>query len=325
MIRKTAGRDHAEGRSMTASPLLEANVRRWAPVVGAILLLLGACQPDLPQMDPEVHRAEIQAWHARRLEELRQPDGWLSVIGLDWLEPGENTFGSDSANAVVFPPLPGVPGRAGSFVLEGDVVRMEVEPGAEVTNEGQPVTSLILYPTEGRRPVTPHLASLRWQVIQRQDLIGIRLRDTANAAIQELEDIETFPVSLDWRIPARFDRYDPPRMLEVPNVLGQISEQPSPGAVVFRVAGRRLRLDVTGNPEGASFSIVFGDLTNGIETYGGGRFLEVDAPDETGWTFIDFNKAYNPPCVFTAYATCPLPTPENRLTVRIEAGEMGGH
>lgn len=323
MTRQTA-RCHSKNPSMTGL-WSQAFSRLWTPLGGVFLLLLGACQPDLPRMDPEVHRAEIQAWHARRLEGLRQPDGWLSVVGLDWLEPGENTFGSDSTNAVVFPPLPGVPGRAGSFFVEGDVVRMEVQPGVPVTNGGEPVRSLVLFGGEASRSVSPHLASLRWQVIQRQDLIGIRLRDTANAAIGELKDIETFPVSLDWRIPARFDRYDPPRMLQVPNVLGQISDQPSPGAVVFRVGGERLRLDVTGDPEGDSFSIVFGDLTNGIETYGGGRFLEVAAPDESGWTFIDFNRAYNPPCVFTDFATCPLPTPENRLPVRIEAGEMGGH
>jgi uncharacterized protein (DUF1684 family) len=182
-----------------------------------------------------------------------------------------------------------------------------------------------LYSPDLRRPPSPRLASLQWQVIQRQDLIGIRLRDTANAAIREFQGIESFPVSIDWRIPARFDRYDPPRVIEVPNVLGQISEQPSPGAVVFRVGGERLRLDVTGNPEGDSFSIVFGDMTNGIETYGGGRFLEVEAPDEEGRLFIDFNRAYNPPCVFTAFATCPLPSRENNLSVRIEAGEKSGH
>ena len=292
----------------------------WIASFGSI-----GCEPDLPQMDPEVHRSGIQAWQSRRLEELRQPDGWLSVIGLDWLEPGENTFGSDSTNTVVFPALPGVPGRVGSFFLEDGAVRMEVAPGVQVTHEGEPVTSLALFSSEGGRPATARLASLRWEVIQRQELIGIRLRDTANAAIEAFQGIEIFPVSLDWRIPARFDRYEPPRMIDVPNVLGQISPQPSPGAVVFRVGGESLRLDVTGNPEGRSFSVVFGDETNGLETYGGGRFLTVDAPDENGRLFIDFNKAYNPPCVFTAFATCPLPSPQNRLPVRIEAGEMAGH
>jgi uncharacterized protein (DUF1684 family) len=280
-------------------------------------------------MEPEVLQAEIDAWQARRVEGLKAPTGWISVIGLDWLEPGESTFGSDPSNTVIFPALPDVPGQVGSFFLEGNTVRMEVVPGVEVTHEGEPVTSLILFSEEIGRAPTVHLGSLRWQVIQRQDLIGIRLRDTANAAIQAFPGIEMFPVSVDWRIPARFDRYDPPRMIEVPNVLGQISTQPSPGAVTFRVDGKRFRLDVTGNPEGRSFSVVFGDETNGLETYGGGRFLTVDAPDENGNLFIDFNRAYNPPCVFTEFATCPLPPPQNRLQVRIEAGEkvegLGGH
>ncbi len=297
------------------------------PAIVAALTVFGAvaCAPDLPQMDPEVHRSEIEDWQVGRVEGLKAPDGWLSVVGLDWLDPGENTVGTDSSNAIVFPPVPGVPARIGSFFLEDGVVRMEVEPGVAVTHDGDAVSSLTLFPGEGGRPPTVRLASLRWQVIQRQDLIGIRLRDTANAAIAEFEGISMFPVSLDWRIPATFDRYDPPRMIEVPNVLGQISEQPSPGAVVFRVGGERLRLDVTGNPGGQSFSVVFGDETNGLETYGGGRFLTVPAPDEEGRLVIDFNRSYNPPCVFTAFATCPLPPPQNKLPVRIEAGEMGRH
>ena len=299
--------------------------RSIALLVPACLLAILGCEPDLPQMDPQVHSSEIQAWQVRRMDGLKAPTGWLSVIGLDWLEAGENAFGSDSSNAVVFPALSGVPGRAGSFFLEDGSVRMEVDPGVQITNEGEPVTSLTLYSSEGGRPPTVHLASLQWQVIQRQDLIGIRLRDTANAAIAAFEGIEMFPVSLDWRIPARFERYDPPRIIEVPNVLGQITPQPSPGAVVFRVGGERFRIDVTGNPEGRSLSAVFGDETNGLETYGGGRFLTVDTPDEDGRLFIDFNRAYNPPCVFTEFATCPLPPAQNKLPVRIEAGEMGGH
>lgn len=284
-----------------------------------------ACQEDLPQMDPDLHLAEIQAWQSRRVEGLKSPTGWLSVIGLDWLEPGENTFGSDPSNDVVFPEIEGVPARAGSFFLENDQVRMDVEPGVPITMGGDPVTTLMLYSNEGGRPPTVHLASLQWQVIQRQDLIGIRLRDTANPAIEAFEGIEMFPVVLDWRIPARFEPYDPPRMIEVPNVLGQITPQPSPGAVVFRVGGKKFSLDVTGNPEGRSFSIVFGDETNGLESYGGGRFLSVDAPDEQGRLYIDFNRANNPPCVFTEFATCPLPPRQNILPVRIEAGEMGRH
>jgi uncharacterized protein (DUF1684 family) len=137
--------------------------------------------------------------------------------------------------------------------------------------------------------------------------------------------VETFPVSLDWVIPARFDRYRRPKTISVPNVLGTINEQPSPGAVVFEVEGQEYRLDVTGDSDADSFFIIFSDGTSGQETYAAGRFLYVPAPDEEGRLLIDFNRAHNPPCVFTDFATCPLPPEQNVLQVRIEAGELDYH
>ena len=297
---------------------------RTLTALGCLAPTLG-CAPDLPLPDPATHRAGIQAWQAERFAELREPEGWLSVVGLYWLEPGDNSFGADSSNDVVFPGGSSVPPRAGSFVLDGDAVRMEVDPGVSITHQGAPVTSLLLASDMSGTPTVARMGSLLWYVIERQELKGIRLKDTANAPIAQFAGVESFPVNLEWYIPARFDRYDPPRVIEIPNVLGMVTEQPSPGAVVFRVAGRQYRLDVTGDPEAARFSLVFGDRTNGQETYGGGRFLDVEAPDERGRTFIDFNRAYNPPCVFTAFATCPLPPAQNRLAVRIEAGERMYH
>ncbi len=299
-------------------------LRPLTPLILALSVSAG-CEPEPTQMDPDVHRSEIQAWQASRLAALREPDGWLSVVGLYWLEPGENSFGTDSSNAIVFPSLPGVPPRIGSLFLEDGVVRMEVAGAVAVTVENEPVTRVVLYRQENGQPRRARLGSLSWQVLQRQNLIGIRVRDSENPAIQEFEGIDMFPVDLAWRVPARFERYDPPRIIEVPNILGQITQQPSPGAVVFRVNGERHRLDVTGEPGAESFFLVFGDETNGLESYGGGRFLTVPAPDENGRLFVDFNQAYNPPCVFTEFATCPLPPPQNKLPVRIEAGEMSGH
>lgn len=279
---------------------------------------------QMREMDPETHLSEIKAWHSDRLVELKKPDGWLSVIGLHWLEPGENTFGSDPSNAVIFPDLPGIPGRIGSFYVEKSVVRMVVQPDVNVTIQDEPVTDSFIF-GKSKKPIIVSLEPLHWQVIKRQDLIGLRLRNTANPAIEALEGIETFPVSLDWRIPAWFDRYDPPRKIEIENVLGQITTQRSPGAVVFRIGAEEFRLDVTGSPKSETFFIVFGDMTNGRETYKRGRFITVDAPDEQGNLHIDFNKAYNPPCGFTDYATCPVPPPQNRLPTRIEAGEQSKH
>ena len=283
-----------------------------------------SCTPDLPLPDPDTHRAEVEAWQERRVESVRQPDGWLSVVGLFWLEQGANGFGSDSANPIVFPGED-TPPYIGTFILNGEAVRMDVAPVVTVTHDGEPVTSLALSSDVSGRSVVAQHGSLRWYVIVRQGQVGIRLKDTTNAAIEQFEGLERFPIDSDWIIPARFDRYDPPKTIEVPNIIGFTSEQPSPGAVVFRVDGETYRLDVTGDPDADSFFMTFGDGTNGLETYGGGRFLSVDAPDERGRMFVDFNLAYNPPCVFTAFATCPLPPHQNRLTVRIEAGEKMYH
>jgi uncharacterized protein (DUF1684 family) len=300
---------------------------RCLTVLGGLVIPATGCVPDLPPPDPEEHRAGVLEWHTERIAELRQPDSWFSLVGLFWLEEGESTFGADSSNDLVFPAT--APPRIGQFVRTGATLRMVVEPRAAVLHDGTPVTSVLLTPQVGNAPTVAAVGPLSWYVIERQGLFGIRLKDAANPAIAAFEGIETFPVSPAWNIPARFDRHDPPRIVEIPTVLGTISEEPSPGTVTFRVDGRRYRLAVTGDPEGEEFFIVFGDQTNGEETYGGGRFLEVRAPDREGRTFIDFNRAYNPPCVFTIFATCPLPTPENRLPVRIEAGEKmwdgGGH
>jgi len=297
--------------------------RPW--LTGLTLLHLAAvsCATELPPPDPDEHRAAVLAWQARRIEELSQPDGWLSVVGLFRLEGGRSTFGSDSGNTIIFPPQ--APPHIGTFIREGDAIRMEVEPDVVVSHEGKPVTSTVLHSDAYDETTVVSLGSFQWFAIERQDLLAIRLKDTANPAIREFQTLDTFPISPEWNLPARFDRYDPPRVIEVPNVLGTVAEQPSPGAVVFRVGGQRLRLDVTGDPDAERFFITFGDRTNGNETYGGGRFLSVNAPDKQGRTFIDFNMAYNPPCVFTAFATCPLPNPQNRLPVRIEAGEKMYH
>jgi uncharacterized protein (DUF1684 family) len=270
-------------------------------------------------MVPEEHRAEIEAWHARRVESLKQPDSWFSLAGLYWLEAGPNSFGSDSSNNLVFPPS--APHTIGSFVRTGNAVEMIVVAGVSVTHNGQQVSTLEMTSDNPRQPITVQLGSYQWFVIEREGRIGIRLRDTASPAIAAFDGIEMFSVSVDWRIPARFDRYEPPEMIRIPNIIGTVSVQPSPGAVVFAVDGEEMRLDVTGDPNGDRFSIVYGDRTNANETYGGGRFLTVNAPDDRGRMFIDFNKSTNPPCAFTEFATCPLPPRQNHLPVRIEAGE----
>ena len=165
------------------------------------------------------------------------------------------------------------------------------------------------------------MGSLQWHVIKRQERFAIRLKDSLSSTRIEFPGIEMFDLNPEWRFVATFDRYDPPRTIKVPNILGTVSDQPSPGAVVFKVGRKKYRLDVTQERDNPNYFIAFGDSTNGFETYGGGRFVWVDVEDENGRVVLDFNKSYNPPCVFTDYSTCPLPPRQNRLPLRIEAGE----
>ncbi len=284
-----------------------------------LLLLLSALLTSCSVSSPDSYRAAWEAWRADRLESLRRPDGWLALAGLYWLDDGEHAFGSDASNAVVFPP--GAPARLGTFVVRDGSVTMRVEPGVTVTEAGEPVSEIVLVDDADGAPTVVEHGSLSWHAIRRSRGIGIRLRDRESPVLAQFDGIETYPFDPAWRVEGRFEPYDPPRTLPVPSITGVAEEETAPGAAVFAVGGTEYRLDVTGRPGDAAFFVVFGDATNGPDTYGGGRFLWIDAPDDRGRLVLDFNRAYNPPCVFTPYATCPLPPPQNRLPVRIEAGE----
>ncbi|NJD20846.1 MAG: DUF1684 domain-containing protein, partial [Gemmatimonadetes bacterium] len=160
---------------------------------------------------------------------------------------------------------------------------------------------------------------LNWIVIRRGGRWALRTRDNAHPAYQAVHGVERCPTSLDWRFTARWAPHE--KTVSVPNVLGTVSEEPSPASLRFEVGGQELALDVVGAPSGGRFMLVFADATSGVETYGGGRFLWVEEPDAEGRVVLDFNYAFNPPCAWTPFATCPLPTRDNRLPVRVEAGE----
>ena len=162
--------------------------------------------------------------------------------------------------------------------------------------------------------------SLLFYLIRRGDKIGVRVKDSQSEARRNFRGLDYFPIDPGWRIEARFEPYDPPRSISVPNVLGQDNDEKSPGAIVFEHGGKTYRLDPVLEPGETDYFVIFGDRTNGKTTYGAGRFLYV-APPVGGKTVIDFNKAYNPPCVFTDFATCPLPPPQNKLPIPVEAGE----
>ncbi|HXO22494.1 MAG TPA: DUF1684 domain-containing protein [Thermoanaerobaculia bacterium] len=300
--------------------------RLFSRALLAFVLLFAAIGPGLPAAaaapagaDTAAYRESIAAWHRERIADLKNQDGWLTLVGLFWLQEGENRFGSGVANRVIFP-AGKAPELAGTLVLHGKEVSVQVAPGVAVTADGKPVTSAVLAADAAGKPTVLALGSLRFFVIQRGDRVGIRVKDTQSPALAAFHDVDTFPVSETWRVEARFEPYQPPKKVAVPNVLGQVTESPSAGAVVFEKDGRTYRLDAFQDPKQGDLSFVFGDATNGHETYGAGRFLETDAPKD-GRVMIDFNRAYNPPCAFTAFATCPLPPKENKLALRVEAGE----
>jgi uncharacterized protein (DUF1684 family) len=201
-------------------------------------------------------------------------------------------------------------------------VSFQPAPGVTVTRNGQPFAGgPVQTDQEGRAtPDLLELGRLRFQAIARGDRVGVRIKDPEARARKEFRGIPTYPPSARWRIVARWEPANPMAEIAVPNVLGQVERSPSPGTAVFTVDGKEYRLTPVLEEGSPDLFFVFADETNRTETYGAGRFLYAD-PARNGTVVLDFNQAYNPPCAFSAFATCPLPPKQNRLVLRIDAGE----
>jgi uncharacterized protein (DUF1684 family) len=296
----------------------------YKPFIGFVLfiILLNSCT----QKPDKQYVSSIKKWQRQRVESLTNPESWLSLSGLFWLQQGQNSFGGAEDNNIVFPGN-NVPPKIGLIILNGDSVYTKIYKKVKVTCNNQTVEYIKMIPDVEKNKTVLRLASLSWFIIKRGDKYAIRLRDSENPAIKNFKGIERFPIDKKWRVKARMEFYNPPKIVEIPTVLGTMVEAESPGALVFEINGREFRLDPLGKKTDKELSLIFSDKTSGWETYGGGRFLEVDNVDSNGYTYIDFNKAYNPPCAFTDYATCPLPPEQNKLKIRVEAGEKkySGH
>jgi uncharacterized protein (DUF1684 family) len=283
-----------------------------------ILLTFTACNQNGDGPD-DAYLKEISKWKEKRLASLKSENGWLNLAGLFWLEEGINTIGSDSSNSIIFPEK--APPRLGKYMLHNRQVRFIAEPGTKVSVEGKPIEEIEIVTDKTGKPTLLESGSLAWFIIERGDQFGIRLRDYEHPAINELTYIETFPTDPAWKIEAKFEAYEEPRELLIPTVIGTVEKNICPGILHFNVNG--VQQEFYPVTAGKRLFVIFADETSALETYGGGRFLYLDQPDKQGRVTIDFNKAFNPPCAFTQYATCPLPPRENFLTVRIEAGEKG--
>ncbi len=264
------------------------------------------------------YQAEIEQWRQHRQAALKADDGWLTVAGLFWLKEGENTVGADPSNNVVLP-KGSAPSKVGVFDFHNGNTTFHSAPGVQATVDGKPATAAILKPDASGEPDVLRANDLSMFVIKRGTRFGIRLKDKNNEARKAFTGLKYFPVHERFRITARFVPYATPKMLPIPNILGDTEEDASPGYVEFSLNGQQCRLDPVA--EGDSLFFIFRDLTSGKETYPSGRFLYAVKP-RNGEVILDFNKAVNPPCAFTDFATCPLPPRQNYLPVRVEAGEL---
>lgn len=282
------------------------------------LIVWGCSQPKPTQQDSEAHQQEVEAWYTKRVADLKAPNGWLNLVGLHWLEPGINTFGSDSGNALVFPQGKIAP-QAGYFLVKEKTVLLVLNKDQQATIGKDTITSVVIFHADSVRNPQVQMGDLRWNIIKRDTKLGVRLRDDKAEALNTFSGIDRFPVSPEYRVEAVLERVDSTKTIDITNVLGQTTPQRSPGTLVFIVNGTTYRLDAL--EEGDDLFIIFADATSGTETYGAGRFLYTKKPTANGKVILDFNKAFNPPCVFTPYATCPLPPRQNVLPVAIRAGE----
>lgn len=288
-----------------------------------VALLLAACTSNPEKKEPSkedmaAYEASITQWHRERIKELKGEEGWLALAGLFWLEPGENTFGSGPANKIVFPEGK-IAAQAGTFILADNQVKVKVEEGAHVQLGGNPVQEAVVYTSD--TTVAPRMkhGSLAWFVIKRGNKYGVRLLDMESDVRTNFKGIDRYPVNINWKLEATLEPNTTGRKIAITNVLGQTSDEETPGALVFTVGGQEYKLDAL--KEGDQLFLIFADKTNGHETYGAGRYLYTDLPDANGKVILDFNKAYNPPCAFVTYATCPLPPKQNFLPIPVPAGE----
>lgn len=287
-----------------------------------IIALVLIAQVSYAQSNEKKYKEEIKQWDAKRIESLKSATGWVNLAGLFWLEPGENKFGAAAENQLVFND-PRFPAHLGTFILTDKEVIWKTNAGNEVYHKQQQVEQLSIFDISKNQGIQLAYHTFRWTIIKREDKLGVRFRDLDHPNLKTFNHIERFAVSSKWKINATLE----PALyasVSITNVLGQTYPMPSPGKIVFEVDGKKYKLDAV-DEGGDDLFILFGDDTNAEHSYESGRFLYIPKPDANGNTVIDFNKAINPPCAFSTFATCPLPPKQNVLPIAITAGEKRVH
>jgi uncharacterized protein (DUF1684 family) len=268
---------------------------------------------------------QIETWRTQRVERLKAPGGWLSLIGLHWIKDGKNTVGSAKSNDIV---LAKGPAKLGTITLKGGKATIELDDKSGATVDGKSAKTAELLDDSHEKPTTVAFGTASFYLIDRNGKKALRVKDTEAETRTHFRGIDSFPIDPSWRVEAKWEEFKPAHTLEIPTVLGTVDKMTVPGKAVFTRGGKTFELlPVLEEPDAKEVWFIFADRTSGKETYGAARFLYADLPKD-GKLVIDFNKAYNPPCAFTPYATCPLAPPENRLDLPVTAGEKkyaGGH
>ena len=305
----------------------------WRNVLAGLILSSGVAlvHADTPKQtnSSDAYQQSIEQWRVGRVARLTAPDGWLSLIGLEWLQQGANRVGSAADNDIV---LQAGPAHLGVVTLDKTgQLHIALADGSGATVDGKPVHEATLvddaHVTGSATPTTVTFGTASFYVIDREGRKALRVKDTTAATRAHFLGIDYFPIDPSWRIVADWVPFNPPHDLQMGSVIGTIDTVKVPGKAVFQRDGHTYELLPYQEEPGGKLFFVLADRTSGHETYGAARFLYAALP-VNGKVVLDFNQAYNPPCAFTSFATCPLAPPENRLDLRITAGEKkyrGGH
>lgn len=302
-------------------------MRNWAMSGLLAAWMLAACSPATPPApaaveDPAFAAAQ-QQWRVARYQDLTRADGWTALVGLHWLQNKSHFVGSGTTNGIR---LAVGPDKLGLLRREGSQWWFTPEAGAEVSHDGQPVRGRIRVHTD--KDPQPTLLAFdggkgQLSIIRRGPRDALRVKHADAPARRDFAGLQYWPGGADWQVQARFIAHPAGKTLPIVDITGLTTQMPNAGAVEFERDGRRWRLEAIGTP-GQPLFLIFADRTSGAAVI---RPVVTWIPTRPrdGTVRIDFNHAYNPPCAFTAYATCPLAPPENRLDLRVEAGEKAYH
>lgn len=286
---------------------------RSLPILISLVLIIG-CQPTTKESE-----AEWEMWRSNRIENLKSLWGYMNLAGLYWLEEGENSIGSDSSNAIIFPEK--ARPFIGKIIKEDTLVWFETELD-DIKIDSLALQSAFIYGSEeGTKSITQD--SFLWMIIKRGERLGIRLIDTEHPKLSRDPDIQYFNYNPTLIFNAKYTPYPFPKKIQISDVIGTQYTQIVEGQLEFEYEGDTYTLEPF--REGDKFFLIFSDETSAITTYGSGRYMYCKVPGPGETTVLDFNKSYNPPCAFTDFATCPIPPPENRLNLVIDAGELDFH